>query len=169
MSDISREQSHAKNSEEIEKVTAEIEAGSDASEHQVTSFQWRAPLPPPRVLKEYSESVQEKIVDEMILEADHRRQIENQDADSNIRIRDAKIKSAGKKDKMAGRLIQHQFIETCFVFVVVLAVIGAAVYLIDSGKQPGWLIVLLAVLSGVVPLLRRVIGVSRKSDEEEAK
>jgi len=161
MSDILRGQSRAKSSENAEKITVGMEAEPEAGGRQVAAFHasWQGPLPPPKVFNEYPKSVQEKIVNQMVSEAAHRRQIEKQNADLDARVRDG-------ESGMAMRLIRDQFIGQCLGFVVVLAVIGAASYLIDSGKQPGWLFILLAALAGVVPLLRRGMGVFRKNGDD---
>jgi len=170
MSDGSRRRSSPGGEKDAENMTTEMKVEPDANMHQVMPFHsLKDLLLSPEVLALYPESLREKIVDDILLGEKHNRQMTEKMTDANIRVLDAKIKQVEEENKTARRLMLYHFIEKCFVFVIVLVTLVTGSYFIQSGKQAGWVFILVAALAGVRPLIRQVQDIFRKNGDDEGK
>jgi len=127
-----------------------VTAKLDVIRHQLASFGSRSDLfPSPEIFAQYSESVQEMFAEETALAGERRRQIQNNIADATVRSCDAEGKSIAEKIKKEQRAVRNQLIGQCLGFAVMLAVIGAATYLIQIGNESGaGLVVVLGSIAG---------------------
>lgn len=98
---------------------------------QLEQHVWTSPLPPPDVLQKYKELDPEflnTVVDQIKIEADHRRRLESEQSSQ----REMQIKT--ERD-IATKVIQERRLNTLYAFSLAFLIVICSTYLVTQGHQ----------------------------------